>query len=258
VEERGDGVGGWARWLLLPILLPLTGAAAGPPVTADPLDVRPGAPVTIAGQLFGQCREQVVAFRPATTIPPRPVQVRVIWDGGRVLGLADLGPAADFSAVVTVPPDATPGRHTVTASCPRVPPPGTVNGSVVLTVLPPQETASPTPDPPRDPTADPTPGPTSGPTSGPTAVPQPNPAQRTDLVLTGLSTTAAVALLVFVIAGYRSRRAGSPAAGINAVPVPGVTRPARVQDLPGVAVSARVVARTEPRVRCTDVDRRPS
>jgi len=100
--------------------------------------------------------------------------------------------------------------------------------------------------------------PTPGPTSGPTAVPQPNPAQRTDLVLTGLSTTAAVALLVFVIAGYRSRRAGSPAAGINAVPVPGVTRPARVQDLPGVAVSARVVARTEPRARCTDVDRRPS
>jgi len=176
------------------------------------------------------------------------------WDGGRVLGLADLGPAADFSAVVTVPPDATRGRHTVTASCPRVPPPGTVNGSVVLTVPPPQETASPTTNPPRDPTADPTPGPTSG----PTAVPQPNPAQRTDLVLTGLSTTAAVALLVFVIAGYRSRRAGSPAAGINAVPVPGVTRPARVQDLPGVAVSARVVARTEPRARCTDVDRRPS
>jgi hypothetical protein len=258
----GGDVRGRTRLLLLSILVPvLLGAAqTGPTLTVDPASVRPGATVTLGGEGFGRCLLQIVGFaRPRIQPSTPPARVRVTWDDGTELGGVDLQGESTFTVTVALPPDATPGRHRIEASCPQVPPPGTISASAEVTVLEPEPEPSPIPGTDSDPGIGVDPDAAAGTTTGvPVSSPGP-PAQppfSAGLMVSGLSVTAAAALLVLLVAAYRARRATPPARAIHAVPVRGSPRPARVRDLPGVAVRARVVARSAPRATCIDIDRR--
>ncbi|MGW7101891.1 hypothetical protein [Streptomyces sp. NPDC054838] len=95
-------------------------------ITLDPAEGTAGSAVTVLGSGFGGCQTCPSPPAPDTSQPgsgaglapePTPGVIEVTWEGGTVIGTAEAADDQTFTADVTVPPDAAPGTHDVTARC---------------------------------------------------------------------------------------------------------------------------------------------
>ncbi|WP_327130540.1 hypothetical protein OG311_03320 [Streptomyces sp. NBC_01343] len=113
----------WGAPVAAPAATPPVRAAAARSITLDPSQGPPGSRVGVHGYGFDNCTTAGIAPEPN---PAEAAEIHVTWEGDDNPSVVTAGADGEFETDVTVPSDATPDSHKVTARC-------TVNSKVRAT-----------------------------------------------------------------------------------------------------------------------------